>query len=286
MKSVTSISGGKTSAYLAANYPTDYNIFALVTTSDKSCMYPDKKLRQVVSDKIGREFIGTLEDDVIIHTILDLEQFIGKNINWVAGLNFDEIINGDTKKGGWLPNMLHRYCTASLKIEPIFNFWREQIKEPVIMNIGYRVTEKRRADTMKDRLNNDGLLEQKAIIGKHKSGRNKWGYIAWQKPNYPLIYDFIERQDIEQYWKDKDVRFAELNNCIGCFHRSASLLNKMSKLHPDKFDWFIKQENNRKNPKDVFKSYMKYEKIKNMNFTMSIPFNYDSEGCDSGFCGI
>ena len=29
MKSVTSISGGKTSAYLAANYPTDYTIFVL-----------------------------------------------------------------------------------------------------------------------------------------------------------------------------------------------------------------------------------------------------------------
>ena len=70
MKTMTSISGGKTSGYLAANYPTDYNIFALVTTSDKNCIYPDKKLRQVVSDKIGKEFIGTIEDDIIIHTIL------------------------------------------------------------------------------------------------------------------------------------------------------------------------------------------------------------------------
>ena len=58
MKTVTSVSGGKTSAYLAANYPTDYNVFALVTTSDKTCLYPDKKLRQVVGDRIGREFIG------------------------------------------------------------------------------------------------------------------------------------------------------------------------------------------------------------------------------------
>lgn len=286
MKSVTSISGGKTSAYLATNYPTDYNIFALVTTNDKSCLYPDKKLRQIVSDKIGREFIGTLEDDIIIHTIMDLEQFMGREIVWVAGLNFDDILNGDQKKGGWLPNKLHRYCTAWLKLDPIFNYWRQNISEPVIMNIGYRVSETNRANNMKNKLNENGLLEQKAVIGKHPSGRKKWGMIEWQKPNYPLIEDLIERQDVEQFWRKKPVRFAELNNCIGCFHRSPSLLNRMSKLHPSKFDWFIKQEKDRKNPKDVFKSYMRYEKIKESNFTMSIPFDYDPEGCDSGFCGI
>lgn len=280
MKSVTSISGGKTSAYLAANYPTDYNIFALVTTSDKSCIYPDKKLRQIVSDKIGREFIGTLEDDVIIHTILDLEQYIGKKINWVAGLDFDELIE---KKGNYLPNIMTRYCTTLMKLDPIFNFWKEQIKKPVIMNIGYRVTEKNRADRMLQKVNNNGLSEYKTIIGKHPSGKNKWAEIAWRKPNFPLVNDFIDRQDIEQYWKDKPVRFAELNNCIGCFHRSASLLNKMNKLHPDKFNWFINQEIKTGN---FFKKELSYQKIKDSNFTLNIPFNYDSEGCDSGFCGI
>ena len=66
MKTINSLSGGKTSSYIAANYPADYNVFALVTTNDKNCLFPDKKLRQIVSDKIGREFIGTLEDDKII----------------------------------------------------------------------------------------------------------------------------------------------------------------------------------------------------------------------------
>ena len=69
MKTVNSISGGKTSAYLAANYPAEYNVFALVRTNDKKCIYPDAKVRQMVSDKIGKEFIGTLEDDFIINTI-------------------------------------------------------------------------------------------------------------------------------------------------------------------------------------------------------------------------
>ena len=30
MKTVNSISGGKTSAYIAAHYPSDYNVFSLV----------------------------------------------------------------------------------------------------------------------------------------------------------------------------------------------------------------------------------------------------------------
>ena len=59
MITINSVSGGKTSAYIAANYPADYNVFALVRTSDKNCLFPDKKLRQIVSDKLGGvEFIG------------------------------------------------------------------------------------------------------------------------------------------------------------------------------------------------------------------------------------
>ena len=77
MKTVNSVSGGKTSAFIAANYPADYNVFSLVRTNNKECIYPDKKLRQIVSDKIGVEFIGTLEQDNIVIIMLDLEQFIG-----------------------------------------------------------------------------------------------------------------------------------------------------------------------------------------------------------------
>jgi len=92
MKTLNSLSGGKTSSYIAVHYPADYNVFALVTTRDKSCLLPDKKLRQKVSDKLNKEFIGTLEDDVIIHTMFDLEQYIGQEIKWVSGDYFDDII--------------------------------------------------------------------------------------------------------------------------------------------------------------------------------------------------
>ena len=99
MKKVNSLSGGKTSSYIAANYPADYNVFSLVRTDDKKCLFfPDAKIRQEVSDRLGTEFIGTLEEDMIIYTMLDLEQFIGSKIDWVTGKTFDEITVRNGKK--------------------------------------------------------------------------------------------------------------------------------------------------------------------------------------------
>ena len=90
MITCTSISGGQSSAYIAVNYPTDYNVFALVTVTDKNCTPKDKKIVQLVSDRIGKDFIGTVEDDIILYTILDLEQKIGKKIDWVTGKPFEK----------------------------------------------------------------------------------------------------------------------------------------------------------------------------------------------------
>ena len=238
MKTVNSLSGGKTSSYIAANYPADYNVFALVRTDDKKCLFPDKKLRQVVSDKIGREFIGTLEEDEIIYTILDLEQFIGQKINWVSGISFDEVVE---KKGGWLPNKLHRYCTTNLKLIPIFEWWHENINDPVEMRIGYRANEVKRAIRMNEKRNENGLLEIKATVSKHQVVETS-GDFEWQNPTFPLIDDGIYKDNVEEFWKGKPVRFAWMNNCVGCFHRNPILLNKMFTKNPNKMQWFADQE--------------------------------------------
>tara|TARA_R110001592_G_scaffold89626_1_gene263430 strand:+ start:78 stop:917 length:840 start_codon:yes stop_codon:yes gene_type:complete len=279
MKTVTSISGGKTSAYLAANYHSDYLVFSLVRTLDDRVKFKDREIAKIVSDKINDDFVGTLEDDKIIYTILDLEQYLGKNINWVSGITFDEVING--KYGGWLPSKLRRYCTTELKVRPIFHWWHENIGEPVIMNIGYRASENSRAERMREKLNKNGLQEFKATFEKGKTGRNKWVTIEWRKPNFPLIDDFLFKQDIENFWKDKPVRFAQYNNCMGCFHRSAALLKELSVTNKKQFDWFARAE---KIGKGTWKQDVSYDKIDKLNFTQKLDF--DSEGCNSGFCGF
>lgn len=281
MKTVNSLSGGKTSSYIAANYPADFNVFSLVRTDDQNCLFPDKKIRQIVSDKIGKEFVGTLEEDAIIYTMLDLEQFIGKKINWVSGITFDEVVE---KKGGWLPNKLHRYCTTNLKLIPIFEWWYNNINDPVEMRIGYRANEIKRAIRMNEKRNQNGLLEIKATVSKHPSGRNKWEIFEWQNPTFPLIDDNIRKDKIEEFWKDKAVRFAWMNNCVGCFHRNEILLNRMFQKNPNKMQWFADQEIGR-NGKGTWKTGITYEKIKDHKMQIEL-FDDDFNDCDSGYCGI
>lgn len=282
MKTVNSLSGGKTSSYIAANYKADYNVFSLVRTDDKNCMYPDAKIRQEVSDRIGTEFIGTLEDDMIIYTMLDLEQYIGQKIDWVTGKTFDEIIVRNDKK--YLPNVTQRFCTTEMKLKPIFDWWRNKINKPIETRIGYRANEGSRAKTMLSKTNKNGLLEMKAIVGRRKT-QNKWADIEWQKPVFPLINDNIYKDTIEKYWINKPVRFAYMNNCIGCFHRSPILLKHMSDKHKDKFKWFIDAEQDTGYNIRTFKNGITYKQIKN-SFKQTSLFDDDFNECDSGYCGV
>ncbi len=284
MKTINSLSGGKTSSYIAANYPADYNVFALVTTRDKNCLFPDKKLRQIVSDKIRREFIGTLEEDAIIYTMLDLEQFIGSKIDWVVGKTFDEITNRNGKK--YLPNVTQRFCTTEMKLQPIFDWWRNEINEVIEMRIGFRANEQRRAKTMLEKTNKKGFLEFKTIVGKTKNGnQNRWQLVEWQKPIFPLIKDNIYKDQINKFWQNQNVRFAYMNNCVGCFHRNPVLLKYMSEKHENKFDWFMNTEKKGGYGKRTFKIGMKYIDIKN-SFRQTKLFDDDFNECDSGYCGL
>lgn len=280
---VNSISGGKTSSYIAANYKADYNVFALVRTNDINCKYPDEKLRQYVSDKIGKEFIGTLEMDDIIKTIVDLEQFIGSEITWVSGKTFDDII---VKPSGkiYLPNPTQRFCTTEMKLRPIFDWWYKNINDPIEQRIGFRANETKRAKRMIEKTNEDGFVSFKGIIGKHKNGNNKWKEIAWQKPSFPLIDDQIFKDNVEEFWKGKPVRFAYMNNCVGCFHRNPILLKHMSQKESNKFQWFVNQESTSYENRTWRKEF-KYSKVLESNLQFDL-FDDDFNECDSGYCGL
>lgn len=284
MKTVNSLSGGKTSSFIAANYPADFNVFALVRTIDKSCLFPDAKVRQIVSDKIGQEFIGTLEENVIVYTMLDLEQYIGQKIDWVTGKSFDEIIIRKDKK--YLPNVTQRFCTTEMKLQPIFDWWQKTIGEVAEVRIGFRANETSRAKTMLSKTNENGFSTFKTIIGKSKTGnQNRWSDVPWQKPHFPLIDDNIYKDNVEEFWKDKKVRFAFMNNCVGCFHRNPILLKHMSEKNPAQFEWFVNAEKDSGHNVRTFKNGMTYEQIKN-SLKQTQLFDDDFESCDTGYCGL
>lgn len=280
MKTMNSLSGGKTSSYLAVKYPADYNVFALVTTDDHKLKFKDEVTRKIVSDKIGGEFIGTLEEDTIVYTMLDLEQMIGREINWVTGWSFDRTITNS--KGYFLPNVFNRFCTYRMKLVPIQNFWRENINEPIEIRLGFRANEMSRANNMLKRCSEDGFIYEKFVVGVRKDGKNKWQKMKYQKPRFPLIEDGIYKDQIEEFWKDKTVRFAYMNNCVGCFHRNEVLLNHMSNRHPEKFNWFIEAE---QKSGGCWKKGITYTQINNHKMQHEL-FDEDFNSCDSGYCGL
>ena len=281
MKKVNLISGGQTSAYIAANYLADFNVFALVRIEHNKSKFKDEKIRLQIEDRIQAPFIATAEDDTIIYTILDLEQYIGKKIEWVSGKTFDKVL--DT--AGTLPDPLRRYCTTQMKLEPIFNWWRKKINKPAEFRLGFRANEQARAKRTLAKTNHNGILEMKAIIGKRKT-QNKWAMIEWQKPVFPLIDDNIYKDHIVKYWIDKPVRFAWMNNCVGCFHKNPLLIKKMWSKHPNKIEWFASKERIKHN-KDVWykRQNLSFTQIKDWNTQVEL-FDDDFSECDSGYCGL
>jgi hypothetical protein len=236
----------------------------------------------MVSDKIGQEFIGTLEQDEIIYTMLDLEQYIGRKITWITGPTFDQVIrNHSTSNSKYLPNVMQRFCTTDMKVTPIKNWCYENTELPVEMRIGFRANETRRADNMIKREKEDGFQYDKFVVGYSQTGRNRWKELKYRKVTFPLIQDGIFKDKIEEYWRGKPVRFAYMNNCVGCFHRNEVLLKHMSDREPTKFNWFVNQEED----KVRFKKETSYQKIKDYKSQFKM-FDDDFNECDSGYCGL
>jgi len=279
MKTLNSLSGGKTSSYIAANYPANYDVFSLVRIEDKSCKFPDEKIRKEVEDRIQAPFIGTAEDDTIIYTMLDLEQYIGRAITWVTGRTFEATIS---KHGGYLPNKIARYCTTDMKTLPIAEWRYKNIKGDVAMRFGYRANEQGRAKRMMEKTNDNGMTEVKIVVGKHNNGNNKWKNIEYCKPEFPLIQDNLFKDTIEEYWRDKPVRFAYMNNCVGCWWRSPLLLKKMHEKQPKKMEWFAALE---EETGSTFRSDVKYSDIIKWKPQVTL-FDDDFNECDSGYCGL
>ena len=280
MKTINSLTGGKTSSYIAANYPADYNVFSLIRTQDEGSRFKDDKIRRLVEDRLQAPFISTAEDDTIIYTMLDLEQYIGKEITWVTGPTFEEVIKNH---GGYLPNKVARYCTTDMKTMPIAQWRYKNIDGDVKMRFGFRANEQSRAKTMTDKLNERGMTEVKIVVGRTKTGtRNRWGKIDYCKPEFPLIKDGVFKDTVEEFWKDKPVRFAYMNNCIGCWWRGPMLLKHMADKHPEKMDWFARQE---EEGKGTFKSEVSYREIISYNSQFTL-FDEDFTECDGGYCGL
>lgn len=286
MITVNSISGGKTSAYMAVNYPADMNIFSLVCIDDVRCRPKDEKIIQYVNDKLEKsgtikhgEFIATAEFDKVLTTIIDLEQVMGNEIIWLRGISFDKLID----KRKMTPYKFARFCTSELKMDVIGNFLYprmeiiDEVKQKFLNNVGIRYDEKERAKSGKDR-----ELITKIHDGYWPDGRNKWLKANWGVSNYPLVYDKISHYTVYKFWeKRKDVTFSDDSNCVGCFWKHVQQLRKNWDDAPNKMRWFSDQE--KKRPKNCWNPNISYDSIKKIGLQQDFFFGTGS-GCQAGFC--
>ena len=275
MKTINSLSGGKTSSYMAIHYPADYNLFAVVQIEDINCKPKDESIVKYASEKLGKDFIATAESDKTLYAMRDLEQLIGQNIIWVGGDSFETVIK---KHGNFIPNMGARFCTTDMKIRPIAEYVFKNIMlddEPVFSNVGIRYDEKERAKTTKE----DRELRHKIIVG-NRGTRNKWQEVFWGVANYPLVYNRVTHYTIYKFWQDQKIKFPEDSNCVGCFWKDVQQLRKNYDDEKNKMDWFNMAEINSGHN---WKSKISYEQIKTIGLQQDFFFGTGS-GCQAGFC--
>lgn len=285
MVTVNSLSGGKTSSYLALHYPADLNIFALVcsechninaTARAKGIL--DKKLIQRVNDKLQKycshwpEFVGTTEDPIILHTIFDLEQMLGSEIIWLRGMGWESMM--DMKQA--VPNMSKRFCTSIMKIQPIFEHLYMRYPLPVKMRIGFRYDEKERADSFSDSFR----FTRQMVPNKYGEYYHKWEEILWRIGEFPLIEDKIGHYTVHKYFHGKPIRFPDDPNCQNCFWKHPQQLRKNFETNKSIMYWSAIQEDIRKR---TFKEGLTLLQIAKIGIQQEFNFGTGA-GCQAGFC--
>lgn len=265
MKTIHSLSGGKTSSFMALHYPADFNVFALVTIDEINCKPLDKGIIKYVSEKLDYDFIATAESDLTLYAMRDLEQLLGKEIIWVKGQSYDKL--NESRKA--LPNQMWRFCTTEMKMRPIFDWWFKNIGEKVKMGVGFRYDEKERAINFSQTF--------KGITGK-RGTLNRWEEIEWREGWFPLIDDKITHYPIYKWAQNSGINFPEDSNCVGCFWKPIQQLRKNWDSELNKMQWFADQEKNAQ-----WKKEMKYEQIKKVGLQQDFFFGTGS-GCQAGFC--
>lgn len=280
MLTVNSLSGGKTSSYIAVHYPADIEIFALCCIDCHNAGRGiDKKMLQMANDKLQKycsyypEFVATSEDPKVLKVMFDLEQRIGREIIWVRGIGWENMI----KMKQAIPNMAKRFCTTILKMQPIFEFLYKYHELPVQMRIGYRYDELERAEYFKDSFKFAYKCEW-----QEKSCRwiNRWKEIQWRVGDFPLIDNKITHYHIHNYWQGKGIDFPVDSNCLNCFWKAKEQLRKNFDTSEPIMYWAAIMEDLQGN---TFKDKLTLRQIRKLPIQLDFMYGTGS-GCQAGFC--
>lgn len=236
---VNSVSGGKTSGYILANYKADYNLFSLVCVDDPKCAHPDKFFMNYANRKVEKyckeygEVIGTAEDPIIFQTLYELEQFTGKEIIWLRHFSFDKWIIKKQGLPGKAKGSLGRWCTDVLKILPQFEFWYKYLNPEIIgVNVGFRADEIERKNQFTTKYN--------IPINCNNYGNKRQNWLRdleWRYGVFVLIDNNIFHPHIINFWRNKNVVFAHDSNCQQCIFKQLQQITMNYINCPDQLNW-------------------------------------------------
>ena len=269
---------------MAVHYPADHNIFAVVCLDDPACSVKDPSLLRYAQDKLGAfadrfgDFIATAESDTTLAAMRDLEQMIGKPIDWVRGPSFDTILSGRQTR---LPSRARRYCTEGMKITPLAEHTWIKFGGIVEMRIGFRADEFRRVDRMKN--NPESGIHKFCVAYNLKTRKHRWQKVEYRKVTMPLSEDGVTKTDVGNFWRNRGIVFPEVSNCVGCFHKAPRVINAQFTIEPEKMRWFAEQERQGKGTWHDDKRT--YYQISQLAFTGRLPLDHEMyQACDTGGC--
>lgn len=260
MKTVSSFSGGKSSAYMTIHWPTDFILFACVLTEDPKMAPKDPGILRECQKRIPG-FVASAEVEQTLVNVLRLEQMLGREITWVCAYESDYWLMSDTEN--WLPKPLtfdhlnksinglpgyaQRFCTTHLKVRALF--WHIYLnildaeETPCLMDIGFRVDEAHRAEsTNKCERMRERFPKFCNVNAKDKKNKQKWETIEYRAFNFPMIEAGIDKFDVMKFWKNKGWKWPRYSNCAHCFFSREEELREKALLYPEHINWAVNQE--------------------------------------------
>lgn len=273
MKTINSLSGGRSSCYMAVKAPAEMNVFAVVLTEQKEAQPKDPGLLRRCKEKTNLEFFASRELDQTLKNMLDLEDYIGKEIKWVHGESYDSLI----RRKGRLPNKRIRFCTEELKVRPIFEYcffnMMEDENDVLLFQIGLRRDEKKRAEKLGNCSYEKMKFPYKCDLEGTYKGNQRWKTLQYRIMSFPLIEKGIEKKDVQEFWKNKGWKFPEVSNCDFCFFHTKNEMIKQKAKNPQRFKWWVDQEEKNK---ATFLDDKKYKDILSQSEDIQLELNLDS----------
>lgn len=146
-------------------------------------------------------------------------------------------------RGGILPNVMMRFCTAEMKMRTSNRFVRQSLGWAEYFNaIGLRFDEPKRVKKMSQKRE---VIIEAGLFGDEKKIIRASDALPGESPRFPLSEAGHTLEDVMAFWGEQSFDL-ELNqdegNCDLCFLKGVNKILKIVADRPESADWWAAQE--------------------------------------------